>query len=311
MIPDPVAATPGKTDNDDLSGKVALEWSFNDGGMVYASYSQGYKGPAFDVTFGTDPDGLEAVEPETSDAYELGLKSVLLDSRLILNAALFLTEFENFQGQAFFDPDGDPGCPPDNPGCAPDNQTGGFLLVNAGEVETKGLEVDFTALITDNFRLYGGFAFIDADIVDYPGGNCSFGQTFRGECPDGEQDLSGGVMPHSPDWKVALTAQYNWELPTSFDLILQGTYKAQDEVLYSLAQDEFTWQDSYGTLDLSAKLADRDARWEATVYVKNATDEFHVSGIGSNVSQFLPNGYIQNVPLNYQRRVGADVRYRW
>ncbi|MCX2980102.1 TonB-dependent receptor [Halieaceae bacterium IMCC14734] len=310
-IPAPVEPTPGETDNDDLSGKLALEWSFNDDAMLYASYSQGYKGPAYDVTFGTDPTTLEPVDPETSDAYELGMKSVWFDNRLILNAALFMTEFENFQGQAFFDPDGDPGCAPDNPGCDPDDQPGSFLLVNAGEVETKGLEVDFTALVTDNFRLYGGFAFIDAEITDYRGGNCSFGQTFRGECPDGTQDLSGGVMPHSPDWKVALTAQYNWELPTSFDLILQGTYKAQDDVLYSLSQDEFTWQDGYGTLDLSAKLADRDARWEATVYVKNATDEWHVSGIGSNISQFLPNGYIHSVPLNYQRRFGAEVRFRW
>lgn len=311
VVQDPVDATPGETDNDDLSGKVALEWSFSEDGMLYASYSQGYKGPAFDVTFGTDPTTLDPVEPETSDAYELGLKSVWFDSRLMLNAALFLTEFEDFQGQAFFDPDGDPNCPEDNPGCDPGNEPGNFLLVNAGKVETQGLEVDFNAVVTDSLSLYGGFALIDAEIVDYPGGNCSFGQTFRNECPDGEQDLSGGVMPHSPDWKLALTAQYNRELPASFDLVLQGTYKAQDDVLYSLSQDEFTVQDSYGTLDVSARLVDDAGRWDATVYVKNATDEWHVAGIGSNVSQFLPNGYIQNVPINYQRRWGVDVRFRW
>ncbi len=310
-VPEPVDATPGETDESDLSGKLALEWSFNDDGMVYASYTQGYKGPAYDVTFGTDPVDLEPVDPETSDAYELGLKSVLFDSRLILNAALFYTEYENFQGQAFFDPDGPSGCPPENPGCNPEDEPGGFLLVNAGEVETSGLEVDFTALLTENFRLYGGFALIDAAITDYPGGNCSFGQTFRGECPDGVQDLSGGDMPHSPDWKLAITAQYTWDMTNSLDLVLQGTLKAQDDVLYSLSQDENTIQDGYEILDLSARLSDKDGRWDATLYIKNATDEFHVNAIGSLPDIFIPNAYPHNVPVNYERRVGGEVRFRW
>lgn len=279
--------------------------------MVYASYTQGYKGPAYNVTFGTDPTDLEPVDPETSDAFELGLKSVLFDSRLILNAALFYTEYEDFQGQAFFDPDGPSGCPPENPGCNPDNEVGGFLLVNAGSIETSGLEVDFAALVTENFRLYGGFALIDAEIADYPGGNCSFGQTFRGECPDGVQDLSGGEMPHSPDWKLAVTAQYTVELPTSFDLILQGTLKAQDDILYDLSQDEYTWQDGYETLDLSAKLVDKDSRWEATLYAKNMTDEWHVKNIGANIDIFLPNGYVQSAPRTHERQFGGEVRFRW
>jgi len=217
-LPSPVDPTPGDTDEDDTSGKLAVEWDARDDAMLYLSYAEGYKGPAFDVTFGTDPVGLDPVDPETSESWELGLKSTLFDNRLVLNVALFHTEYDDFQGQAFFDPDGPADCPPDDPGCDPDNETGTFLLVNAGQVETEGVEVDFTALIGANLRLFGGFAFIDASIEDYPGGPCSFGQQFRGECPLGLQDLSGGDMPFSPDWKVSLTAQYTLELNTSFDL---------------------------------------------------------------------------------------------
>ncbi len=279
--------------------------------MLYASFTQGYKGPAYDFTFSRDPTTLEPVDPETSENYELGIKSTWFDNRFLLNATLFFSEYENFQGQAFFDPDGPSGCPPENPGCNPEDDPGGFLLVNAGEVETKGLEVDFTALVTENFRLYGGIALIDAEIVDYPGGNCSFGQQFRGECPDGLQDLSGGKMPHSPDWKLALTGQYTWDMTSSLDLILQATVKAQDDVLYSLSQDEYTIQEGYEVLDLSAKLADKDGRWDATLYIKNATDEWHVNAIGALPDIFIPNGYIHNVARNYERRVGGEVRFRW
>ena len=256
-------------------------------------------------------EGLDPVDPETSESWELGLKSTLFDNRLVLNVALFHTEYDDFQGQAFFDPDGPSDCPPDDPGCDPDNETGTFLLVNAGKVESEGVEIDFTALIGANLRLFGGLAFIDASIEEYPGGPCSFGQQFRGECPEGLQDLSGGDMPFAPDWKVSLTAQYTLELDTSFDMTLQGTVRAQDDILYSLSQDEFTEFDGYEIVDLSVRLDDKDNRWDATVYVKNAFDEFYVSTIASNVTTFTPNGYQHILPRYHERTVGAELRYRW
>jgi iron complex outermembrane receptor protein len=310
-LPSPIESTPGDTDEDDTSGKIAIEWDTLDDSMLYLSYTQGYKGPAFDVTFGTDPVDLEAVDPETSDAWELGLKSFLFDNRLVLNVALFHTTYDDFQGQAFFDPDGDPGCPPDNPGCDPDNETGTFLLINAGEVQSQGVEIDFTALPLPELRLSGGLAYVDATIEDYPGGPCSFGQQFRGECPDGVQDLSGGDMPFSPDWKANITAQYTVELATSFDLQLLSTIRYQDDILYSLSQDEFTEYDSYTIVDMSVRLIDKADHWSATLYVKNVFDEFYVTNIASNVSNFLPNGYVQQVPRYSERTVGAEMRYRW
>ena len=164
------------------------------------------------------PGDLQPVDPETSESWELGLKSTLLDGRMVLNIAVFHTEYDDFQGQAFFDADGTPDCPVDNPGCDPDDDPGSFQLINASKVESEGIELDFTALITANLRLSGGIAFVDASIVDYKEGPCSFGQQFRGECPNGVQDLSGGDMPFSPDWKGSLTAQYTIELDTSFDV---------------------------------------------------------------------------------------------
>ena len=310
-VPDPIVATPGGTDEDDTSGKLALEWDFSNEGMAYLSYTRGYKGPAYDVTFGTDPTELNPVNPETSESWELGMKSTFFDNRLMLNVALFHTGYDDFQGQAFIDPDGDPGCPDDNPGCAPDNEPGSFALVNAGQVQSEGVEIDFTALITPKLRLFGGVAYVDAGIEEYEDGSCSFGQQFRGECPQNVQDLSGGDMPHSPDWKGSVAAQYTWETSNSFDVIFQGAVRFQDEVLYSLAQDENTLQDGFEIWDASVKLIDQANQWEATLYVKNVFGEWHVVSIGPTVSQFLPNGYLQSVPKYAKRTTGMEFRYRW
>lgn len=310
-VPAPVDATPGGTDEDDLSGKLSLGWTPFEDGLVYLNFTQGYKGPAYDVTFGTAPTTLLPVNPETSDSWELGFKSVLFDRRLRLNVALFHSSYDDFQGQAFFDPDGSPDCPADNPGCDPEDEPGSFALVNAGEVQTEGIEIDFVAMPSANLRISGGLALIDAEIVEYPGGNCSFGQTGRGECPNGDQDLSGGEMPFSPDWKASVSAQYTIETGGVFDVVLQTTVRAQDDVLFDLAQDENARFGGYEVVDLAVKLQSQDKHWSANLYVKNVFDEFYVSGIGSLPTFFFPNAYTQSVPKYAERTVGIDFRYKF
>jgi len=311
-LPDAVDPTPGDTDDNDLSGKIALQWDYNDVGMTYFSYTQGYKGPAFDITFGTDPVGLQPVDPETSDAWEFGLKTSLLDRRLRFNAAVFYAEYQEFQAQAYIDPDGVPDCPEDDPLCDPDDDPGSFRLINAGEVSTTGVEIDFLAQVTENLRMVGGAAWINAEIEDYPGGPCSGGQEFRGECPDdGVQDLSGGDLPFSPEWKVNLSATYTFVRDGGFDIDLTGAMRAQDDIQYSITQDELTIQDAYAIFDASLALRGRDARWQATAFVKNVTDEFYASSILSNNPNLLPNGYNHIYDKYSERTYGVELRYSW
>lgn len=310
-IPDPVDPTPGSTEEDDLSGKLALQWDYSDAGMTYISYTQGYKGPAFDIAFGTDPVDLPRVEPETSDSWELGLKTSLFDGQVRLNAALFHSVYKDFQSQAFFDPDGVPQCPDDNPGCDPDDDPGNFILINAGKVTTQGLELDFLAQVTENLRLSGGVAFIDASIDDYPAGPCSGGQISREECPDGLQDLSGGDLPFSPDWKASLTASYTLALDTSFDMLFKGSVRAQDDVQYSLTQDENTIGDDYAIFDASLVLEDHNDQWDTTLFVKNLTDQFYASAIESNNAAIVANGYNHRYSKLAGRTYGLEMRYRW
>lgn len=311
-IPAGVAPTPGNTDEEDLSGKLALQWDFSDSGMAYVSYTQGYKGPAFDVAFGTDPVDLPRIDPERSDSYEFGLKDTLWDGRLRLNLAVFYSEYEDFQAQAFFDPDGSPPeCPADMPRCNVGDDPGGFILLNAGEVSTRGVEIDFLAQLSERARLSGGVAYIDARIEDYDAGICSGGQVFRGECPEGLQDLSGGELPFSPDWKGSLALSYDVPLNDSVTMVLKGAVRAQDEVQYSLSQDPYTIGDSYAIFDTSIVLEDTADRWDATLYVKNVADNFYPTAIFANNENILPNGYSHRYSKLARRTVGMELRYRW
>jgi iron complex outermembrane receptor protein len=313
----------GKTDESDLSGKVALEWNASDDILLYASFVQGYKGPAYNLTTGSTAANTQPVDPETSDSFELGMKSTWFDSRLVLNVTLFHTEYDDFQAEAtetvpVLDEDGNP-VDGDNNG-VPDTAFS-FILTNVGEVTSEGIEIDLMAQPTQNLSLFGGLAIIDASIDSYEGGPCSFGQEFRGvgyrgqtgcgESPAG-QDLSGGDMPHSPDWKLTLAANYVIGLESMpFDLILKANYRIQDEVLYSIDQDEYQQQESYEVLDGSIMLRDKDDHYSASLFVKNALNETYASAIGAQNESLIPNGYVQFHPRNFERQIGFELRYNW
>ena len=311
------------TDEDKLTGKIVLEWDATDTALVYASYAQGYKGPAFNVGFGSRPDNTDPVDPETSDAYELGLKSTWLDNRLILNVALFYTEYDDFQASAsqFIPKLDEDGNPVDENGDGFDDGVFSFILDNVGQVETKGVEIDFTALPVENLRLSGGLAYIDAEIKEFEGAGCSFGQSFRGvgykgqtTCGDrpGTQDLSGGDLPATPEWKLTLAASYFIPLPSMpFDLSVNGNYSYQDEVQFLIEQDEYTTEDDYGILDLSLVLDDHSDHYTVTLFTKNVFDEWYVTRVNSFVDTFTPNGYGHQVPRYAERTFGVEARYRW
>jgi len=282
------------TSSDDTTLKVGAQWDVNDQLMAYATWSEGYKGVAYNIVFEMSEDNLHPVDPETSDAWEMGLKSRLLDGRLVLNAAAFLTTFDDFQTQA---------------------QVAGaqFELINAGEVETKGFEVDFMALLTPGLDISGGFAYIDASIEDFPGGPCSPRQgleNINGCTVGGSQDLSGGDLPFSPDWRANLSANYQFCLSDQFDMALRGTYRWQDDILFAIDQDERKVQDSYGILDLSVALRDRNERYELTLFVNNVTDESYADAIIHN-NVYGGDAYDHYLPKLAERTAGIEARYHW
>ncbi len=308
---------------DDLSGKVTLEWSATEDVLLYGSYVQGYKGPAFNITTGSTPENTTPADPETSESFEVGMKSGWFDNRVVLNIAVFHTRYDDFQAQAtesrlILDDDGN--TVDVNMDGEPDRSFS-FILTNVGEVTTEGVEIDLLAQPTENLSLFGGLAFIDAKIDDYEGGPCSFGQEFRDigyrgqtSCGDepANQDLSGGELPYSPDWKLNLAANYTIPLESQpFDIVLNTSFRAQDDVQLSIDQDRYQRQESYEVVDMSVKLQDKDDRYYVTLFVKNVFNEDYVVNIAAQNENLLPGAYAQLFPRNYERRFGVTFRYNW
>ena len=288
LTPTPFRAR-GKVSDTAVSGKAGVQYEFGaaNENLAYATYSRGYKGPSVDF----NPLGDQVqVDPETSDGYEVGLKTLLFDRRVLLNLAAFWVDYTDLQEEAF------------------DPTTGFFLLNNVGSVRTRGVEADFFIEPFENFTLNGGIAYVDAEIREFP-----FGPGFirLDGTQTGLQDLAGEELPNAPDLKLNVTGDLEVPLGTGLVIGARSTVTYQSEVNFSLAQNPNTVQDGYALVDASVRLADEDDRWRVSLFVKNLFDQNYRTSIFQDFTSFTRAQIIQRIPLGAERRFGASVRFNY
>jgi iron complex outermembrane receptor protein len=227
----------GSTDQTNLSGRLGAQFTFSDVHMVYGSFATGYKGPAFNVFYNMDPDDLNPIREETSDAFEVGYKYTA-DWGLISLAA-YMMEISDFQANDFDASDG--------------TTVTGFT--NGGDVETSGFELDFLLQPTDDLTLNGGIAISDAKAKG-SGAPLPF-------APDTKASLGANwSFPLAGGSRFQLAGQYIYT-----DSKLSGnigqTEETNPEVLlpdYSILNASFGW-------------LSEDDRLAVTLIGKNLTDE--------------------------------------
>jgi iron complex outermembrane receptor protein len=141
----------GSTKVDDYAARAGLQYDISPSVNTYVTYSRGYKGPAFNVFFNMTALQTNALSPETSDAYEIGLKSKLFDNKLQFNVALFDDKVANYQANQ------------------PDLVAGTVVtrLINAGTVSTRGIEVDAIGKFVKDLTLTAAISYLDAKIDNF------------------------------------------------------------------------------------------------------------------------------------------------
>src|SRR5690606_8923229 len=82
------------TSFEEVTWRVVLNHYLAPDVLTYASYNRGFKSGVYNIST-IDAANTTATDPETVDAYELGLKASLFERRLEVNAALYLNKYEN------------------------------------------------------------------------------------------------------------------------------------------------------------------------------------------------------------------------
>lgn len=269
----------GSTTETAYSGRVGLQYDINEDLTTYFTYSRGYKGPAYNVFFNMNQSNNDTLplDPETSNAFELGLKSAYFDNRLIFNVAAFYTKYKNYQAN-FFDSIGG---------------TTITRLVNAGSVSTRGVEFDAVAKPTSRLTLSGSLAYVDARIDQFT-------------CPANAAascSVNGKPLPFSPEFKSVARANYAIPLSNGYVVDLGTDYTWQSKQQYSLTQTKETIQEAYGIWNASVALS-TDTGWRVALVGRNLLDRSYASNLvshGSYVNRYVPRDDARYFGINVRK----------
>jgi iron complex outermembrane receptor protein len=285
---------------DNLSYKFGAQYTFAPNDMVYATYTKGYKGPAFNNTASS----LQAisVEPEIPTAWEVGLKSSLFDRRLTLNLSAFYEKFVNYQ-QATLDP-----------------VRAAVLIQNVGALVSKGLEAQFDARPTDHLTLSGSLAYIDAVADKFPNATCYTGQTAAQGCITVRPaapgvpaiqffDASGQTIAQAPKFTASATGRYTWRVADGFDgfASLSGYYRTKT-FFGTPNTDPNTRVPAYFRLDGQIGIAG-NGRWKVALYANNLLDKRVAMYIQTNTT--APGSYQQSFSDSSFRTIGVSASLKY
>jgi iron complex outermembrane receptor protein len=275
------------TSNTNWSGKVGAQWDIVPQSTAYATYSRGYKGPAYNVFYNLTATGTNVIEPETADSYEIGLKNTLLDGTLVLNLAAYYAKYHNFQAN--------------NP-----DLVAGVLVTrftNAGEISTRGGELDFLYRPIRDLNIGGGLAYTLAQVDQF---KIPTSGVLTGVIP------SGTPLSYAPMWKGTLSVDYRWRTGGPMDVTfgaqgsIQSSQISQSDAV--LANRIATRIHGYSLVDLAVGLVDPEDRYRLTFQVKNLFDTSFASAITSGG----PGGsYRFIIPREADRYYGVTLRYNF
>ncbi len=288
----------GEKSNTDY--KLAIQHDINDSTMLFASASSGYIAGAI-VGAGS----TELTAPNEVDAYEVGLKSTLLDGAMRLNLAAYQNNYDGLSTSAF-EPCGGSIC---------------AVSVVSGSMTATGLEAEMDWIATDALRLRVGLALQDAELDKF--GRSVLNRVFR--AGGDEVSLGSGITDpadcdhtcsqiynldgvparFSPDVTLSVDASYEFNLGDLGTLVPGVLMYYSDDYKTTNIPYFFAFQDSYTTWDLRATWSHAELPVTVQAFVLNATDE--IVQIGSD--QFSQGRAIAD--FNNPRTWGLRLSYNF
>ena len=282
----------GKSSDSKTTWSLRLAYEVNKNVNVFATAATGFKGTSWNLSRDTRPFpgdqaalaaagllqanqsyGTRFAGPEESQVYELGIKT------RFKNAAINLTAFDQtikgFQSSTFVGT--------------------GFVLANAGQQSTKGVEFDSTFNVSDSIDITLAGMLLDPIYDSFIGASGLNGPIdLSGEKPLGisERTLNAGIT-------------YNFELDNGMFGYIRTDYQYESEVgLVANVPPEITR--AVSTINASAGLTMENGV-SFQVYVRNLNnDEYYLSSFPPPIQSGSFNAY-----PNQPRLFGASVSYEF
>jgi iron complex outermembrane recepter protein len=236
-----------------VSGTVKLSYHLNEDTMSYISWANGYKAGGFNLARVTAPTGPEgALTPdfdtefprETVQSYEIGIKSMLANRTLRLNASVFDQKYTNFQLNTF---------------------TGiQFVVSSIRKLDSKGAEFDLAwATPLSGLSLGGGVTYAFTNINE-----------FGDSAPLFAANRLNDRLSFAPMWSGVASATYTVPLTGALEFRANATEKYNSSYNTGSDLDARKLQGPYGLLNARLGLGAPDGTWTVEVWGANLTNKY-------------------------------------
>lgn len=258
---------------DNLSGRVGIDYHITPDAMLYGSYSRGYRGRAFNAQAFFDPSELAVVPAEKIDSVEIGFKSSLFDRRVRLNGALFHYIYAN---QQFIDID---------------PVTSSQTLLSIPKSRIQGLELELVARPIKRLTLTGGLGLLSTKIK-------------KGEVQG--EDVAGNRLANAPS--LSLTAAVDLDVYEAdwgrIALHVDQSYASGQ--FFELQNKPRLRQPGYSLVNARLALIGDDDRWQVAVWGKNLFNKYYTTS-RLDISGFGLDWNLLGDPRTY----GVSLKYRF
>ena len=284
----------GHVSDDYFSYRAGLQYDLADNLMAYATYTKGYKGPSInDQSIG--PNIPTIVRPEIPHASEIGLKTTLLDGRLVVALAGFYTKVDDFQAQFF------------------DSTLAQFVFGNAPSLTTKGVSVSVFGRPAPGLTVNLGAQYANAKYGDGYFVACAQLQTAAQGCENvtnaggaviGKADNAGGNrLVGSPQWKVTGSGEYQHQLSGNLAGFVAADVVYTSRINYNAAYDPLNANASAAIFGARLGVRTEDGRYGVSIFGRNLFDVYR-----STIRFATATATQQRDPQSYSQFTGTDSR---
>lgn len=227
---------------------IGAVWKVTPALNLYTNYGKGFETPTFIEVAYSDTSGSGPnlnLKPSTSDNYEIGLKSFVLDNTR-LNLAVFRSNTENeivaISGIPY------------------------AVYKNAGKTKREGIEVSAESQLDHNIGLYAAYTYL----------NAKFDSAYTG---NGGTVPAGNYIPGT--YRSQFYGEVSWKAPSiGFSTAFEGRYNSKvyvDDVNSDAAP-------SYSVFNLRAGFKQNIKNWSISEYarIENLFDKDYIGSVRVN-----------------------------
>jgi len=289
----------GQIDSSEFTPRLIVEFRPAAGALAYFSAARGFKPAGFNVNEVTSY-ADQQYRPESLWSWELGYKAEAAGGRLVLDAAAFFNRYTDQQ-------------------IGTQKQTAGLLptsaIVNAGRVDSYGIETTLRWRATDLLALDLGYAYTHATYEQLVYGGVDgrvASDLLRAESGNANGDFSGNDVARTPRHALRAAVELGGALGGSglrWNSQLAASWRSKRYI----DESNLAWMPSVGLVDLRVGVEGRN--WDVTAYVDNLLDEDKIQSairfidLGTTESFAPQRDYLAFLPKPRTAGIRAGLRF--